>query len=180
MPSPFSAKAVANHFLGLASRSRTAIDPLKMQKLVYFAHGWHLALRDAPLIKDSVEAWDHGPVIPDIYHEFKKWGGGPIRTPATRFDSSTKSLQTPSIDSECVWDDDAENAKTIISRVWDVYNKFTGLQLSSLTHKPDTPWAKTREMHPHKRDVDIPDDVIREYFVAQAKRAKPAEAAASR
>jgi uncharacterized phage-associated protein len=174
MPRAFSAKAVANYFLDLASQSREAIDPLKMQKLVYFAHGWHLALRNAPLIRDAVEAWEHGPVIPDIYHEFKRWGSGAIERPATRFDALSKSLTVPSIDVETVWDADAANAKTIIRRVWEVYRKFNGLQLSSLTHQADTPWAATKAKYPHKRDVDIPDDLIRDYFRAQIPGNVPA------
>lgn len=164
----YSAKAVANYLLELATHRHASIDPLKMQKLVYFAHGWHLALRDQPMLRDSVEAWEHGPVIPDLYHEFKRWGSWPIKQPATKFDGAR--LFTPSLDAECVWDTDAADAKNVIGRVWDVYAKYSGLQLSTLTHQSGTPWADTRMQHPGKRDVDIPDDLIKAFFKAQATR----------
>lgn len=156
----YSAKAVANYLLAIAS----TIDHLTMHKLVYFAHGWHLALRDAPLMRDSVEAWDHGPVIPDLYHEFKRWGSGPIRQPATTVDRSGRGLIIPSLDAECVWESDPDDAKKIIAKIWDVYGKYDGLQLSAMTHRPGTPWAAIKALHPGKRDIDIPDELIQQFF----------------
>ena len=51
---------------------------LKLQKLVYYAQAWHLALRDVPLFEEDFEAWVHGPVIPALYQEYKKFGWRPI------------------------------------------------------------------------------------------------------
>src|SRR5208282_4587731 len=70
----YPSMAVANWFIENLSR----VDPLKLQKLVYFAHGWHLALRDQPLIDELVEAWDYGPVVPSLYHQFKRYGNQSI------------------------------------------------------------------------------------------------------
>jgi len=44
---------------------------MKLQKLVYYAHGWHLALNNEPLIDEQVECWQYGPVISSLFHEFK-------------------------------------------------------------------------------------------------------------
>jgi uncharacterized phage-associated protein len=163
----YSAKAVANCFLDLAGELRANVDPLKMQKLVYFAHGWHLALRDSELIRESVEAWPHGPVIAVLYHEFKRWGNAPIRKHATAVDSTGRTLVVPTLDAECIWEANADEAKAIIRRVWDVYGKYSGLQLSAMTHQAGTPWAATRAKHPNKRDVDIPDEDIQAFFKAR-------------
>jgi uncharacterized phage-associated protein len=164
----YTAKAVANYLLDLAASQGTTLDPLKIQKLVYFSHGWHLALRDQPLLRDSVEAWAHGPVIPDLYHEFKRWGSGPIQRAAVAFHGARPV--TPSLDAECVWDTNADDAKTIIRRVWDVYGKWDGLQLSTLTHQAGTPWAQTRAKNPGKQNIDIPDELIKAFFKSQATR----------
>jgi uncharacterized phage-associated protein len=75
---PFPAEAVANEFLELAKKDGEALSPMKLLKLVYFAHGWHLALTGEPLIEEPVQAWQFGPVIPSIYHQFKRFGSGPI------------------------------------------------------------------------------------------------------
>jgi uncharacterized phage-associated protein len=60
---PHEVKIVANDFLDLARRDGEILDPMKIQKLVYLAHGWHLALHGPALIKQQVEAWPYGPVI---------------------------------------------------------------------------------------------------------------------
>ena len=62
---------VANHFVECSGYTKTN---LQVMKLTYISHGYMLAIYDEPLIYDEVEAWDHGPVIPAAWHEFKKWG----------------------------------------------------------------------------------------------------------
>ena len=74
---PYRSIAVAaNWFI----QSLPSLTPLKLQKLIYYAHGWHLAIRNAPLIDEVIEAWEYGPVVPNVYHEFKKFGNRPIPT----------------------------------------------------------------------------------------------------
>nr|WP_256351506.1 type II toxin-antitoxin system antitoxin SocA domain-containing protein [Pseudomonas gingeri] len=51
---------------------------MKQQKLVYYSHGWHAGYTDQPLINEAVETWQYGPVIPSLYHEFKRFGSGEI------------------------------------------------------------------------------------------------------
>src|ERR1700676_3931940 len=86
-----SALAVANWFLARAAADGKSLDPMKLQKLIYFAHGWSLALTDIPLIEEHPEAWDYGPVIPSVYHEFKLFGRKPITERAKRFEISDPS-----------------------------------------------------------------------------------------
>src|ERR1041385_1190632 len=100
----FDPKAIANYFLDLAESEKAAIEPLKMQKLVYFAHGWYLAFTGKPLLNEFVEAWQYGPVIPDLYHAFKHYGSQPIteRAFSVRLeDGSTIRTVVPRIDDFC-------------------------------------------------------------------------------
>ena len=56
-------KAVANKFLELGERDGVSdITPMKLLKLVYIAHGWHLALSEGkkPLVNEASEAWKYG------------------------------------------------------------------------------------------------------------------------
>ena len=71
-------KAVANYFLDCAKEDGESLTLLKLVKLVYLAHGWHLGLTGDPLIKENVEAWRYGPVVPSIYHDLKIFGNNAI------------------------------------------------------------------------------------------------------
>ena len=63
-----SAAAVANEFLALGEKEPRfpPIDQLKLQKLLFYAHAWHLAIKKAPLFDEDFEAWPWGPVVRDI------------------------------------------------------------------------------------------------------------------
>ena len=65
----YDVRAVANFFLDQAQEEGQKLDHMKLQKLAYIAHGWHLAITGEPLFHERVEAWPYGPVIPDLYHE---------------------------------------------------------------------------------------------------------------
>lgn len=68
-----------------------------MQKLLYVAHGWHLALYDAPLIADEyLEAWQYGPAYASVYYEFRDFGRLPITRLATEL-HGTGEVFTPAI-----------------------------------------------------------------------------------
>lgn len=80
----YPVKAVANAFLQIAEKHDAKLSPLKLQKLVYISHGWHLAIEGQNLVSDEfAEAWQYGPVFPSLYHEFKGAGKGAITSPAT-------------------------------------------------------------------------------------------------
>lgn len=159
---PFPAKAVANAFLELANREGKPLSPMKLQKLVYFAHGWHLAITKRPLIRESIQAWKFGPVVEDLYHEFKEFGNEPI----TRQASVLRILENNRLEEWHPQIDD-ENANEIIAKVWEVYGAYSAIQLSNMTHADDTPWHQIASDFPDGLDrrVDIPDDLIRDFFV---------------
>ncbi len=69
----YSALQVANSVLKLSFEQNTPISPLKLQKLAYLVHGWHLACFNQPAIENEPEAWPYGPVFPDIYHAQNFW-----------------------------------------------------------------------------------------------------------
>ena len=61
MSLPYKAITIAYYFLEQGERENIPISPMKLQKLIYFAHGWCLAIRREALIMESVEAWKYGP-----------------------------------------------------------------------------------------------------------------------
>ncbi|MCA8999110.1 MAG: SocA family protein [Planctomycetaceae bacterium] len=116
---------IAAYFMKKAEDSKKQITPMQLLKLVYIAHGWHLAIESKPLINDRIEAWKYGPVIPALYHIVKHYGSMEIPFQAFAF--------APSFPEESV-------TKQILDRVWDRYSNFSGFQLSTLTHQKGTPW----------------------------------------
>src|SRR4051794_9267350 len=91
----YSAKSIANFFIGLAAAKGEKLSPMKLQKLLYYACGWYAGYTGQPLIDEAIEAWDYGPVIPSIYHEFKRFGSGSITARATDWDGGTEFNEVP-------------------------------------------------------------------------------------
>jgi uncharacterized phage-associated protein len=70
--------SVANEFIGLAAQNDKFVTPMHLEKLCYMAHGFTLALLDRPLTRNIIEAWDYGPVYPDLYDSLKMYGSGTV------------------------------------------------------------------------------------------------------
>ena len=159
---PEDARAVANYFLDLAKKEGRSIDPMGIQKLVYFAHGWNLAMYNRPLISQPVEAWDYGPVIRDLYQDFKRFGNGPIKEPAVGFSvlpGTTRFQFTKPVLAEQV----PEETFALLNRVWEVYKPYSSIQLANMTHAPGSPWKIARD----NGSSVISNDIIKQWFVNQ-------------
>jgi uncharacterized phage-associated protein len=170
MEKPFKSIAVANRFIDLAKKSDSKLTLMKLLKIVYFAHGWHLALRDkSPLIDDTIEAWKFGPVAPCIYHSFKEYGSSPITDFGKEIDVEKMIFVQPVLEGDSFLDG-------FMNKIWEVYGSMTAFQLSELTHQVGTPWHKVwfELGGSERKGVDIPDVLIADYF---AKRLTPQEAA---
>jgi uncharacterized phage-associated protein len=159
----YPAKAVANEFLSLAKADGKTVSPMKLLKLVFFAHGWYLAFTKQPLIQERVEAWRYGPVIPVLYQAFKRFGNDPITEDAKEWNIQNGKIVffTPRIEQSS---DDPSSAevKVLIEKVWKTYGKHSAAQLSNTTHQPGSPWEKT--YRPGLKSLIIPDEVIRDYY----------------
>jgi uncharacterized phage-associated protein len=152
---PCSAKAMANAILNKANEKSVPISPLKLQKLLYYACGYYLAVTDQPLIDRAFEAWDNGPVVPEIYREFSEFRAGPITRLARKLDPvefEFKSVPIPTGD---------QNISRVLDFVWDNYSQYGPLQLSDMTHRDGSPWDITRKNNPGIKDADIPNDLIK-------------------
>ena len=55
------------------------ITHLKLQKLLYYAQGIGFGRANIKLFKEPLEAWEHGPVIRDVYAHYKKFGDSPLQ-----------------------------------------------------------------------------------------------------
>jgi len=135
---------VANELLGLARNENRGLTPLKLVKLVYLCEGWSLALRDKSIIREEVEAWQYGPVIPELYAKIRQFKA------------------TPVTDLECAGGAVNADQKDLIKSVYDAYKHLTGMQLSDLTHQSGTPWSKTWDKKDRKQVIAT--SLIQDHF----------------
>lgn len=157
---PLEPHEAADWFLHRAKRDNKSLTPMQVLKLVYFAHGWHLAIHKEPLINEPIQAWKFGPVVASLYHEFKKFGAGPIKVSGSpvQLDSSLEPL---------------------LERIWNVYGHLSARELSDLTHVKGSPWWEAndsdhRDYGALTRDRKISNAAIRKYFEDLALRRKAA------
>jgi uncharacterized phage-associated protein len=157
----YRAAAIANELLDLSNQAGRKITQIEIQKLVYFAHGWNLALRDQPLIGEMVEAWQYGPVVRSLYDAFKKFGSEPITEKAVSWRMSADGRflnEIPSIQSETPADD--VFARALVRSIWQKYGTLAPFKLVEITHLPDSPWRQALEQN----KTYIPNESIQAYF----------------
>lgn len=158
-----SSLAIANEFLERARREGIALSNMHVQKLVYLAHGWCLAVNGRDLIEDDIEAWDLGPVIRKLYDALRRYKDGAISRliqwgDDVPFGFGGGEVALANID---------RDEKAVIDMVWNTYKKFKAFQLSALTHERGSPWSTTFEQG---RSRVIDKYKIWDYFAGIASR----------
>jgi len=155
---PYSAPIIAYDFVVRGIKESNPVTQMKLQKLVFFAHGLHLAKYEQPLVTERFQAWKYGPVVPAIYHEYKLYGSAPI-------------LDTDYLSLFGEGDKYAEEIKTLdetarkaIEITWEGLKDANAIQLSNWTHKEGSPWAN--HYIAGVSDIVIPNDEIKQYFKA--------------
>ncbi|KTT76373.1 Panacea domain-containing protein [Sphingomonas endophytica] len=124
-------RAIANRILELRDAGEKPLTVMQLIKLVYVADGWATTLIGRPLSKTEPQAWQYGPVYPDLYRAFKRFGPNPVTAPATipGTDVAFKESFAP-------------EEERVLAAILDTYGKLSAFQLSDLTHQPGTPWSK--------------------------------------
>jgi Uncharacterized phage-associated protein len=116
---------VADYFLAKTDLELGDImTNLKIQKLVYYAQGFSMAILGKPLFDESIEAWEHGPVCPVLYHKYKGNKAMPIDP-----GKDLKEASKPFTSRQCKLLDD----------VYKTYGCYAAWTLREITHQ-DTAW----------------------------------------
>ncbi len=135
--------AAAEQLLHITHKRNVGLTPMQVLKLVYISHGWMLGLHRQPLFGENVEVWKYGPVVPSVYHKYKKFRGDPIKSPGKDHKEDMEGLK-----------------RNVIGQVFDRYDTYTGIELSELTHQEGSPWDTA-----WKEGMDIiPNDLIQKYY----------------
>lgn len=141
---------VAEHFLYLdtsESRASELITAMKLQKLLYYAQGYSLALHGEPLFDEVIQAWPHGPVAPMVYRAYSTYGRQYI-PPPSNYDPDI-------LDNETL---------TLLGMVQEKYGPYGAWDLRQMTHK-ERPYTATA------KNAIITTDLMHEYFSQELRPA---------
>ncbi len=97
------------------------ISNLKLQKLLYYLQGFTLVLLGEPLFPEPIEAWDHGPVVVEVYHKYKNYGGRHI--PPEEYPQGMLD----------------EKVRDVVDEVYSEYGQYSAWKLRQMTHS-EAPW----------------------------------------
>lgn len=123
---------IADYFIAFSNVTNISITNLKLQKLVYYAQAWHLALYNRPLFQGYFQAWAHGPLLPKLYYQYRQFRWQPIQRPDLNEESLDKLEQ--------------KLGNRLIDFLEDIISKYFGLtahELEALTHSEE-PWKTAR------------------------------------
>lgn len=138
MPPPVSAHDIAAE---LRARQPGMLVK-KLHKLLYYCQGHHLTVFDEPLFRETISAWDMGPVVGTLWYEERQG-----TAPATRRQLDEAELNT-------------------IGYVLSRYGGLSGLDLENLTHSED-PWRLADAGRRPGHSARIHNDWIKQYFRTQ-------------
>lgn len=109
------------------------ITNMKLNKLLFFAQAASLQRFGRTLFDEPLEAWTYGPIVPQVYRQFKQYGRAPIPKDADglfdRGDYSVDELR-------------------LLCDVYLSYKPYTAKYLMEMTHLPGTPWRRTHDVNP--------------------------------
>lgn len=138
----YAAKEIARYVIQYCQEKNYTISNLKLQKILYFLQAEFLVDTGMPCFREKIEAWDFGPVVPDVYHVYKIYGSASI--------PSDKS-NTPQI---------PYRDRVRIDSIVDECAKYAASTLVEITHS-QTPW---KQAYSQGRNTEITNDCIMEFF----------------
>jgi uncharacterized phage-associated protein len=143
-------RSIANKILDIREEAGQTLTIMQLIKLIYIADGWSLALLGKPLVNESAEAWQYGPVYRSVYNEFSGIGSSPVKARAV-----VRGTNIP------IASDFSDNEERLLQMVVNSYGKLSAFALSNLTHQPGTPWSKAKDRGLYS---ELNDDEIKHHF----------------
>ena len=112
---------IANKLLALADDCcGELMSNMKLQKMLYYQQGYHLALFDEPLFEDDFEAWMYGPAVPIVYEYYEMNGNNGIQPQKTAIKLTNKE-------------------EALFYEVYRIYRIYSAIGLMNLSQS-EKPW----------------------------------------
>ena len=107
---------------------------LKLQKLLFYCEGYHLAYFDTNLLSEDFEAWVHGPVCRQVYNNLRD-------SSVLYTDLGFSGTYNPEAELQKILSSDQTQ---LLDDVLSVLSTWTGLELENSTHN-ELPWQEARK-----------------------------------
>jgi len=144
-----AAMEVARYLIEQAAREEEPdlLTSARLQKLLYYAQGWYLAVFGQPLFSEPIEAGLHGPVVREVLQQFRDYGNQGIE-PIPGDANPLPTLET-----------------MFLAAIWQRYREHSSTKLRLMTYE-ESPWRTAREgAGPGKAENrEIPPNVLRDDF----------------
>lgn len=142
----YTALNIAKYIIRRCNNRNKTISNLKLQKILYFVQAEFLVALDEPCFYEKIEAWDFGPVVPDVYHEYKKFGSSNI--PVFGIANGFMNI--------------SNKYKEIMNGIIDECSKYSASDLVDITHH-QSPWIDAYNKPGVNNEITIKS--IRDYFI---------------
>ena len=140
---PYNALEVAEYIIERCNQKNKSISNLKLQKILYFVQAQFIVEFGTPCFDNIMQAWDYGPVVPDVYHKYKVYGNTNIPSYGNkRFNFEQDEQQT-------------------LDTTIDSASEYAASRLVEITHN-QSPWIDAYK----KADETITPESIRKFFMA--------------
>lgn len=134
---------IAMYVVNLCTLNGTPVSNLQLQKILYYIQINFFRRMGNAAFNNTIEAWKYGPVVPDVYSKFSRYGAAKICKLYRRIDELFSR-------DELVLFDRVINACMSISP-WELVDK---------SHRVGGPWEMTYQ---EGRKEEIPVALIRKY-----------------
>lgn len=136
---------IAYYLIALAGEKGFSMTNLKLQKMLYFIQREEIK-NGRVAFEDRIEAWQYGPVIPNVYYRFA--GYGPV---SIIFDINSRDIEIQN------------DTKISADKIFDEYIEQNVWNMVDETHTPGNAWdiASSRG---YKAEITV-DDIRREIGV---------------
>ena len=144
----YNVEDIANFLLICSEESGELMTNMKLQKMLYYQQGFHLAYFNEPLFDEDIEAWMYGPVVKCIYNKYKDAGkNGILGERGTSFSFQER------------------REASLFNEVNKVYGRFSAMGLMEMTHS-EKPWKSV----PTREGSVISKEAIRSFFKTRLKK----------
>lgn len=153
---------VARYIINYCHDRKYIISNLKLQKILYFVQAKFLTETTYPCFSEEIEAWNFGPVVPQVYSEYKKFGSGNIPRIKTYYKYNKDdyfSMEKCNYTSDVICKDD----QLLINSMVDSCSDYSASQLVTITHR-QAPWRNA--FSPYLNNV-ITKESIKSFFEEQ-------------